>query len=614
MPRSPQNSPKCPRPRATHALLLGGVALAFAMPLQPVLAQDIGELRGSLATDGAAFSDAPMQNAPSKTAPEAGAAVEKQPEDASPEEKPQDLQPPDLEPRGRADAIDNDENAGIDAMPTGTVPPAPSSAFPPSIIPAEVAAPADDDFTDDSPANEEPAPSEPPVAQPSVVQPAADTPAPETVAAASRQRAVDAEASAADDVPAGNLPVSPAGPAADEPVDPVAEREPAIETLNRQIEENPYEAVGVRWGAFILKPSLDTGITATSNADSSVDGSSAVLSETTLRLNAVSDWSRHRATIDAFGTFRKTLSGQEVEDVEGGVAAELLLDLGNEYRARGTFSYAAAPESAASPVVIANAVEEPIAQRFGGTLGLEKDAGKARFAITGGISHDSYGDAELEDGSVLSQKDRDATLYTLALRAGYELSPSLTPFVETEIGRNAYDQEVDSAGYRRSSDRWAVRAGLAFDRGEKLSGEIAAGVIREEFDDERLDPLSAPSLRGSVLWSPLRGTNVRLTGSTILEGTTTPGESGSVLYASALSIERQMRANLTGNLTFGAAWRDYSGPDGEETILNAEASLTWWFNRYAGLTGRLRHETVSSTQSDRDTETNSIFLGLRLQR
>jgi hypothetical protein len=597
MPRLPQNSKKCPRSRAKHALLLGGVALAVAWPAQAVFAQDIGELRGSLATDGIEFSDPPTQKAPPQK-PNLPEAVEAK----------QAEQPSEKELQDRAEAGGYDDDAGTDSMPTGTVPPSPPSAFPPSIIPAQTIALADDDFTDDFPVDEEPGPSQPSVPP----QPIADTNVQQ--AAANRQRAVDTVTSAADEVPAANLPVSPVGPVADQPIDAEAKREPSIEALNRSVVANPYEAVGVRWGGFILKPSLDTGVTATSNADSSVDGSSAVLSETTLRLNAVSDWSSHRATVDAFGTFRKTLSGQEVEDVEGAVAAELLLDLGNDYRARGTFSYAAAPESAASPVVIADAVEEPITQRFGGTLGLEKDAGKARFAITGGISHDSYGDADLEGGGVLSQADRDATLYTLALRTGYEISPALIPFVETEIGRNAYNEEVDSAGYRRSSDRWAVRAGLAFDRGEKFSGEIAAGVMREEFDDERLNPLSAPSLRGAVLWSPLRGTNVRLTGATILEGTTTPGESGSVLYSSALSIERQMRANLTGNLTFGAAWRDYSGPDGEETILNAEASLTWWFNRYAGLTGRLRHETVSSTLPDRDTDTNSIFLGLRLQR
>jgi hypothetical protein len=423
-----------------------------------------------------------------------------------------------------------------------------------------------------------------------------------------------ADAEQTDDVATGTAREPTIDSADDQPLDLGAERVQAIEGLNRPAEENPYEAVGIRLGSFILKPTLETGVTATSNADSSVDGSEAVLSETTLRLNAASDWASHSATIDAYGTFRETLSGQEVDDFAAGVDAELELELGNDYRAKGTFTYSAAPESAASPVVIVGAADEPLRQTIGGTLGLEKDVGKARFAVTGGIEHDSYGDADLEGGGVLSQEDRNSTLYSVALRAGYEISPAVTPFVETEFGRNLYDQEIDSAGYRRSSDRYAVRGGLELDLGEKLSGEISAGWIREDFDDERLDPLSTPTVEGEMTWSPQRGTDVTLSGSTVLEGTTTPGESGSVLYSSGIGIEREIRANLTGNANFGAAYRNYAESDGYDVILNADASLTWWLNRYAGVVTRVRHETVASNLPDRDAETNSIFLGLKLQR
>jgi hypothetical protein len=422
------------------------------------------------------------------------------------------------------------------------------------------------------------------------------------------------QAETTDGMPTGTVRQPTIDSLEDQPLDPGAERVQAIEGLNRPVEDNPYEAVGIRFGTFILKPSIESGVTATSNADFSADGSEAVLSETTLRLKAASDWSSHSAAIDAYGTFRKTLSGQEVDDVAGGVDADLELELGNEYLARGTFNYSVAPESAASPVVIEGATDEPLRQTVGGTLGLEKGIGKARFGITGGISHDSYGDADLEGGGVLSQRDRNSTLYSVALRAGYEISPAVTPFVETEIGRNLYDQEVDSAGFRRSSDRYAVRGGLELDMGEKLSGEISAGWISEDFDDLRLEPLSSPTLEADLTWSPQRGTDVTLGAATILEGTTTSGESGSVLYAGSIDIERQIRANLTGNANFGAGWRNYSQSDGYDLILSAEASLTWWLNRYAGMVTRARYETVSSNLPDRDAETNSIFLGLKLQR
>jgi len=64
----------------------------------------------------------------------------------------------------------------------------------------------------------------------------------------------------------------------------------------------------------------------------------------------------------------------------------------------------------------------------------------------------------------------------------------------------------------------------------------------------------------------------------------------------------------------GAAYRNYAESDGYEVIFNAEASLTWWLNRYAGVVTRVEHETVTGNVDETDVETNSIFLGLKLQR
>ena len=397
-------------------------------------------------------------------------------------------------------------------------------------------------------------------------------------------------------------------------LDAGAERAQPIEGLERKAKDNLFEAPGVRVGSFILKPTVEQGITATSNADQTPSGSGALLSETALRLNAVSDWSSHSATIDAYGLYRKTISGEEIDEFAGGIAGALELELGKDYRGLATLGYARRPESATSPVVVVGAAEQPIREILTGSLGLEKDVGKARFAVTGAAEQDRYGDAELESGGVLSQKDRNSTLYSMTLRAGYEISPALTPFIETEIGRRLYELRQDSAGYARSSDLYAARAGLALDLGEKLSGEFKAGWVREEFDDPRLIPISGPTIDGVISWSPVRGTIVDLIGSTTVEETTTAGESGSILYAGALALRREMRSNLTGNAVLGAGWRNYTGSDAHDLILSAEAGLTWWLNRYAGLTGRVRHETLKSNLPDRDSETNSVFLRLKLQR
>jgi hypothetical protein len=88
-----------------------------------------------------------------------------------------------------------------------------------------------------------------------------------------------------------------------------------------------------------------------------------------------------------------------------------------------------------------------------------------------------YGSATLAGGTRISADDRDTLGANLTGRIGYELSPALVPFLEASIGREKYDQRIDSTGAERSSNTYSVRAGAEVDLGEKLSGEFAAGYV-----------------------------------------------------------------------------------------------------------------------------------------
>lgn len=392
------------------------------------------------------------------------------------------------------------------------------------------------------------------------------------------------------------------------------ERARPIEQQTLAPAENPYAPIGMRAGRFVVTGTLEQGLTATDNADYSPAGGEAVLSETTLRLNADSDWSRHSASISAYASQRESISGVALSETRGGIDAGFRLELADGWGASAAGGYEIGPESATSPIDFTGTASQPVRQKLTASLGIAKDVGKLRLGLTGEVERLVYSDADLSGGGTLSQADRDATLVTGALRLGYAVSPALTPFIELETGRRVYDLAVDSAGYRRSADRHAARAGLAFDLSEKFSGELSAGYVRENFDDPRLVPVEGPSLAAAIDWSPVRGTIVRFAGDTTVEGTTTAADSGSILYAGSLAVERQMRANLTGTASLGFGWRDYAGTGDSENYLTAEAGLTWWLNRHAGLSGRLRHERFRSSLAGRDYDISSAFLGLKFQR
>jgi hypothetical protein len=397
-------------------------------------------------------------------------------------------------------------------------------------------------------------------------------------------------------------------------LDPGAEPTDAIEGQNKKAEEDPFAATGVKWGSFVIRPTIEQGLTATSNGDSSNAGKSALLSETALRFSAASDWRENSATIDGYGLFRETVSGYPVHNEQGRIEGQLNVDLANELRAIAKLGYEAVPESASSPDAIAGVRTQPLRHTVDGSLAVEKGVGKMQYTLTGAVSHDFYGDAKLSDGTSLSQKDQNSTLYTATLRTGYEISPAITPFTEIEVGRRTYDQRIDNEGFERSSTRLGARAGLELDMGEKLSGEFSAGWLREAIDDKNLDAISGATVNADLKWSPERGTIIGLTGQTIVEPTTTADESGDILYSGRLIGERQIRANLTASAALGLDWRNYIGIDGHDRVLSAEAGLTWWLNRYAGLTTRVRTEKLTSNLPGRDYTANSIFLGVKVQR
>ncbi|MER8551645.1 outer membrane beta-barrel protein [Mesorhizobium sp. M0976] len=397
-------------------------------------------------------------------------------------------------------------------------------------------------------------------------------------------------------------------------LDPGAERTEAIEGQDKKNEDDPFAATGIQLGSFVIRPTLEQGLTYSTNADSSSLGKPALLSETTLRFNAVSDWRENSATIEGYGIFRETLSGYDVHEAQGRVDGTLNIDLDNDLRAIAKLGYEAVPESASAPDAIVGAVGQPVRQTVSGSLAVEKDAGKMRFALTGAVEHDIFGDAKLSSGGSLSQKGRDSTLYTAILRTGYEISPAITPFTEIEVGRRAYDLRVDPNGFQRSSTRLGARAGVELDLREKLTGEFSVGWLREAIDDNALPAISGGTVNADLKWSPERGTTIGLTAQTTAENTTNAGESGDMLYSSSLTGERQIRANLTGNAALGVEWRDYTGSDDHDLTLSAEAGLTWWLNRYAGLTTRVRTEKLTSNLVGRDYTANSIFVGLKLQR
>lgn len=391
-------------------------------------------------------------------------------------------------------------------------------------------------------------------------------------------------------------------------------KEAAIEGLDKTGETDPYAAPGIAAGAFILRPTLEQGLRWTNNSDSSATGKSALISETNVKLRAESNWLRHKLTLEGTAGLRKSVSGETVSDPTFGLSADLQLDVSTATTINAKASWERSKESASAPALMTGPFSRPTMDTLRASLGASYDPGLFGLSGTAQVTRQAYGDAKDSLAAAVPQDDRDNTFASLTLRGSYDLSPVLTPFIEVEAGRRIYDKTLDSYGLARSAWRYGARAGVAANFSEKLSGEIAAGWLKEDIDDPALTDVSGLDLRGTVNWSPRRGTNVALSLATTVEGSTVAASSGSVLYSANAGLTHSLRDNLEASLSAGAGWRIYEKGAYQDTIFSGEAGLTWWMNRYAGINGKIRHEQVLNLDPARAYGATSIYLGVTLRR
>ena len=256
----------------------------------------------------------------------------------------------------------------------------------------------------------------------------------------------------------------------------------------RSLEDNPFAAAGIKVGTFVVQ--ADAG----ARPDRVVECRFQQRRQTGIAVGNDAALQRHLRLAREFGDDRRLWQSsarpspaRRFDDTRGGIEGELNVDLDKDC--------APSPRSATRPCrnrpprrsSSSAPLQQPMRQTIHGSLGVEKDVGKMRLALTGAVEHDIYGDAKLSMGGTLSQKDRDSTLYHGDL--AHRLRDLSGHHALHAKSRSAAGPTIcDSIQVASSAPRQGIgaRAGVQLDLGEKLAGEFSAGWLSETFDDDRL--------------------------------------------------------------------------------------------------------------------------------
>lgn len=370
---------------------------------------------------------------------------------------------------------------------------------------------------------------------------------------------------------------------------------------------------GVRLGTMVLRPTISQTVNTEKQKSSSGNSDRRNYMTTGIRGTLTSDWARHSLTVTGDGAWERNFGGDKSgEEPRASINADLQLDLAKDTTVNITGGYNFSREDTDDPNALNNASVQSGVHEFTSGVSVARDLGRIRGLAAIELQRNVYSAAKAVDGSSIDLSDRDRTGGDVRLRAGYELSPALIPFLEVSSGLTRYDQKFDDTGYQRSSKSYGAKLGTELDLGEKLRGELALGYLRKSYDDQRLDAINAFSVDGDLAWSPQRGTDVTLGLRTTIEDFAGGSQGGWISHRLTAGLAHQLRNNLVARLTGQITRRNFPSSNNTPDVTEyfTSAGLTWSLNRYLDLTGDISYQTTPAY----DTGTWRVGAGIAFKR
>ncbi|MBP0615598.1 outer membrane beta-barrel protein [Jiella mangrovi] len=388
-----------------------------------------------------------------------------------------------------------------------------------------------------------------------------------------------------------------------------AETVDRIRRLNQADDGDPFAPVGIRAGTFILYPELIQTIGFSNNLENDTTNTKGAFTETILSSRLVSDWSSNEAEFNSRLAYRQNFAGDAKENPSAAVDGRLRLDISHDTVAtlRGAIDFDREDYSDVLDDTALSGRAGVVSSSLAAEL--SHDFHPVSVAGTLTVARKSY--FSLPEGSI----DEDYTTLTAALRAGYDLSPAIQPFVEASVGRRIFDvaDPAERDGPGRNAWLPAMRAGVGIDLRDKLKGEVALGYAFNVPDDASVETMGALTVDANLVWSPRRGTDVTLSGRTSFEPELT-GLSSTTNYETSLAIAHSLgaRTTLTAAATLG--YEDSTLENEDKLLLSGVAGFNYWLNRQLALTGSYEHRRSFAVLPGNRYSADTVKLGVTLQR
>ena len=239
--------------------------------------------------------------------------------------------------------------------------------------------------------------------------------------------------------------------------------------------EDPFAQRGVDLGSFVIRPSIEIGVSATDNAGGSADKVAAVGLVVAPEINVRSEGERYEFEADASAestSYERTEFDQRTAQAR----AKLRYDLTSRTSVFTEAAYSRFLEGFSDPDTPTAASERPAVDepRRPRSASSSASAGSQRGSPA---SWSAPCMRTCRSPAAAPPRARNSTTRNSACGCApaTHRAPACRPFMEAAIGRRDFDHTLDDSGFARSSVWGELRGGLVIDRGDKLSGEVSLG-------------------------------------------------------------------------------------------------------------------------------------------
>jgi hypothetical protein len=380
-------------------------------------------------------------------------------------------------------------------------------------------------------------------------------------------------------------------------------------------EDDPFGPVGIHAGTFVLRPAIEviTGYD-TNPARSTVIAKGSPQLTVAPELLARSDWERHQLDVALRGGYNyySDVPFADRPNVDAKINGRI--DVTRDTRVDLEGRYLLSTDYPGSPNISAGLAKLPIYTDIGTTVGVGERFNRLDVALKGSFDRIDWHDSLLTDGSMSSNTDRNYNQYGAQLRAGYEVSPGVKPFVQLDADTRIHDLPVDRTGADRDSNGLAAKVGTAFEFTRTLTGEISVGYLTRLYADPVLPDIHAPLLDASLLWAATALTNIKFAARTTVDESVLPGVSGVLRHDNGIEISHALRRWLITTVKFGYGIDDYVGSIRQDHRYLASLGVTYKLTRDFWAKAELRQEWLSSNIPLSNYAATIALVGLRLQR